>query len=177
MKKHWVKRNLIYLFMAGPVIACTTPVQESQEKGPDPVEEKFLDLNRYLQDKHQDHIRAFINRVGWTMEQTPTGLWFNVIEEGRGKSVEMNSRVTLTQSSLLLDGTLCYETPPGKTETIIAGKGNVMAGVTEGILKLKGGDSAVFIIPPHMGHGNFGDHNKIPGNSVIIYKVRVLRVN
>ena len=59
----------------------------------------------------------------------------------------------------------------------MVGKGGIESGVEEGLLKMTEGDSATLIIPPHLAHGNFGDRNKIPGNSVVIYKLRVLDVS
>ena len=49
------------------------------------------------------------------------------------------------------------------------GKGGIESGVEEGLATLlRKGTEAILIIPPHLGHGNFGDRDKIPGNSVLI---------
>ena len=62
-------------------------------------------------------------------------------------------------------------------KVITIGKGGVESGVEQGIRKLSDGAEAIFLIPPHLGHGNFGDREKIPGNSVLIYRIQVLKVD
>jgi FKBP-type peptidyl-prolyl cis-trans isomerase len=59
---------------------------------------------------------------------------------------------------------------------ITVGKGGVESGVEQGLKKLSEGAEAIFLIPPHLGHGNFGDRVRIPGNSVLIYRIQVLKV-
>jgi len=172
-----VNSSLAAVLIGCLLFSCRPPVQEPEEKTADIANEKLLNLNIYLREIHQDHIRAFLGRVGWDMEVTSTGLWYSIVEKESGEPVEMNSRVTYIYSSLLLDGTPCYEANVRNPETTIIGKDEMMSGLMEGLLKMNAGDSAIFIIPPHLGHGNFGDRNKIPGNSVIIYKVKVLKVN
>jgi FKBP-type peptidyl-prolyl cis-trans isomerase len=76
----------------------------------------------------------------------------------------------------LLDGTPCYQAGEKEPKTIVVGSGGVESGVEEGLLLMKEGTSATLLIPPHLGHGNFGDRNKIPGNSVLIYHLKILEV-
>lgn len=177
MKTFYQKISYVALLVVLSIVSCRTPVQEPQEKSGDNVGKQFLRVNQYLRDKHQDQISAFVDRVGWNMAVSSTGLWYSVEHSGDGKAIRKDSRVTYTYSSMLLDGTPCYEADRNHPKTITAGKGGVESGVEEGLLKMNEGDSATLIIPPHLGHGNFGDRNKIPGNSVIIYKLRVLKVS
>jgi hypothetical protein len=113
--------------------ACEPPVQEKPETGPDPVAEEFIRANQYMRRRHQDHIAAFVERVGW---KAP-----------------------------------CYEATDSAPKQIIVGRGGVESGVEEGLKTLRKGSRAIFLIPPHLGHGNFGDRVKIPGNSVLIYRL------
>ena len=154
-------------------IACDPPVQEYHQPGPDPVSEQFVKANKYMQRRHQDHISAFVDRVGWEATTTETGLWIIVEETGTGPGIRENDRVTYSFSSFLLDGTPCYEAGDDRPKQIVVGKGGIEAGVEEGLLQLRNGSRAVFLIPPHLGHGNFGDRDKIPGNSVLIYRIDI----
>ena len=176
MKNSYAKSSLICIILLGLLFSCSPPVQEVAVSATDSLDQEFLKVNRYSLDKHQDQIEAFVSRVGWAMEISPTGLWYHIDHQGNGKAVRKNSRVSFSFSSRLLDGTPCYEINEKNPKTIVVGKGGIEAGVEEGLMKMSEGDQAIFIIPPHLGHGNFGDRNKIPGNSVIIYKVRVLNV-
>lgn len=156
---------------------CDPPVQEQEEEGPDQVSEQFIRANQYMQQRHQDHISAFLERVGWPAEATPSGLWIVVERPGEGRKIATNNRVSYAFESTLLDGTPCYSASVEHPKVITIGKGGVESGVEQGLQKLKEGAEAVFLIPPHLAHGNFGDREKIPGNSTLIYRVQVLKVD
>jgi len=159
-----------------PGTGCRTPVQEQQESEPDPVPEQFIRVNQYIQQRQQDQISAFLERVGWPAETTSSGLWIVVETPGTGKRIEENSRVSYAYESTLLTGTPCYRATRDNPKVITIGSGGVESGVEEGLKHLSEGAKAVFLIPPHLAHGNFGDRDKIPGNSVLIYRVEVLKV-
>ena len=164
------------LFFLLILSACDPPVQEIVVQETDPVSEQFIRANQYMYQRHQDHISAFLDRVRWNAEVRPTGLWIVVTREGQGKQIGENSRVTYTFESTLLDGTFCYEATIRHPKVITVGKGGVESGVEQGLQLLSDGAEAIFLIPPHLAHGNFGDREKIPGNSVLIYRLSVLKV-
>lgn len=157
-------------------ISCDPPVQEQYVEREDPYKEQLVRTNRYMQMRHQDQIAAFVERVGWEAERSPSGLWIVREEEGHGPLITDNDIVSFTFSSSLLDGTPCYEAKPENPKQIVVGKGGVESGVNEGLKKLKSGSRAILLLPPHLAHGNFGDRNKIPGNSVLIYRIKVQNV-
>ena len=158
------------------LVSCKPPVQEYREPRPDPVREEFVRVNRYMFRRHQDHISAFVERVGWKATVTPTGLWIVIEEPGTGSKITEHSRVTYSFSSMLLDGTPCYEATEDDPKQIVIGRGGVESGVEEGLKHLRRGSRAIFLVPPHLGHGNFGDRDRIPGNSVLIYRVVIIDV-
>ena len=162
--------------LAALPLACDPPVQEHHTSEPDPVQEQFVKVNLYMQRRHQDHIAAFVERVGWDADVTPSGLWIVVEEKGKGPKIEENNRITFTFSSTLLDGTPCYEATDKKPKQIVIGRGGIETGVEEGMRHLRQGGRAIFLVPPHLGHGNFGDRERIPGNSVLIYRLEIKEV-
>ncbi len=169
--------NRVYaLVFAGLIASCNPPVQEQPAQNQNAVPEQFIRANQYMQRRHQDHIAAFINRVGWEASVTPSGLWIVENKPGTGQSIKLDSRVTFTFESMLLDGTPCYEATDQSPKTITIGKGGVESGVEQGLLLMKKGTESTLLIPPHLAHGNFGDRDKIPGNTVIIYYVKVIEV-
>jgi len=129
-----------------------------------------------MQRRHQDHIAAFVERVGWDARVTPSGLWIVIEDPGSGSGINENDRITFTFSSTLLNGTPCYEATGDAPKQIVVGKGGIESGVEEGIRHLRMNSRAIFLIPPHLAHGNFGDRNRIPGNSVLIYRIEVKEV-
>ncbi len=167
----------LILLLVGMLAACKPPVQERIEQQVDPVSEQLIRANQYMQQRHQDHIAAFLERVQWKAEMTPSGLWIVVENQGTGKRVGPQSRVSYSFESTLLDGTPCYNASIQDPKGITVGKGEVESGVEQGLQLLSEGAEAILLIPPHLAHGNFGDRDKIPGNSVLIYTLRVLKVD
>ena len=157
-------------------LACDAPVQVQEESEGNQVGEQFIRVNQYMQQRHQDHIAAFLERVGCQADVTPSGLWIVELEQGNGKRIDDNMQVSYAFESTLLNGTFCYKATADSPKRITVGKGGVESGVEQGLKKLSEGAEAIFLIPPHLGHGNFGDRIKIPGNSVLIYSVQVLKV-
>ena len=72
-----MQKGLFLLFLL-MLAACNPPVQETVEQEVDPVSEQLIRANQYMQQRHQDHIAAFLERVGWQAEITPSGLWIVV---------------------------------------------------------------------------------------------------
>jgi len=170
-----MNRALLFIFFT-LAFSCRTPVQEMDSVEEDPVPEQFVRANQYMQRRHQDHIAAFVERVGWEARTTPSGLWIVISQPGTGTAIDNGDRVTFSFESLLLDGTPCYSADEHQPKTIVVGNGGVEAGVEEGLKLLKEGTVATLLIPPHLGHGNFGDRDRIPGNTVLIYHLKILEV-
>jgi len=174
-----MNRKFYYLFFAFSLLvlqACAPPVQEQEENESNQLSEQFIRVNQYMQQRHQDHISAFLERVGWEAELSSSGLWIVLEKPGEGRRIEENRRVSYAFKSMLLDGTPCYEATAEHPKIITIGKGGVESGVEQGLKRLSEGAEAIFLIPPHLGHGNFGDREKIPGNSVLLYKLQILKV-
>ena len=164
------------IILASFLMACKAPVQEVTESQADLVSEELVKANQYMQQRHQDHMAAFVERVGWKAEVTTTGLWIIHEVHGSGAPIVENSRVTFKYESTLLDGTPCYMASAEKPKVITVGKGGVESGVEQGMTCLREGSEAIFLIPPHLAHGNFGDRDQIPGNTVLIYRLKVMKV-
>ena len=115
-----------FVFAAAVILfSCDSPVQEYKKQQPDPLSEQLVRANQYMQQRHQDHISAFLERVGWNATETATGLWIVVTKEGEGNGIEEKSRVAYTFSSTLLDGTPCYSANIDSPKMITIGAGGV----------------------------------------------------
>ena len=76
----------------------------------------------------------------------------------------------------LLDGTFCYSTDSLGPEDFRIGHSTAEQGLQEGIILMKIGGKARFILPPHLAHGLLGDADKIPLRATIIYDVELLNL-
>lgn len=106
---------------------------------------------------------------------TKTGLQYKVITEGNGQTPSAHSRVRVHYEGRLTDGTVFDSSYKRGTPTEF-GLGQVIAGWTEGLQLMREGSTYEFTIPPQLGYGEVGVPGHIPGNSVLIFKVELIKV-
>lgn len=144
------------------------------------IEEKLkkplMKANQNLVNQDNDRIKSYAERRNWNMQETVTGLWYEVYSKGNGALAKKGMIATINYTVSLLTGEVCYTSDSLGAKTFLIGKGGVETGLEEGILLLHQGDKARFIMPPHLAHGLVGDDNKIPMRSTIIYDVELLNL-
>jgi len=137
---------------------------------------KLASIHRNIVRSDADSIRKFIRDSNMRLIETKTGLWYNILDTTDGVSVAGGDYVTINYTVSLLDGTLCYTSDSLGSKTFTVGRGGVESGLEEGILRMKEGEKALFILPPHLAYGVVGDGNKIPRLAILKYDVDLLRV-
>ena len=113
----------------------------------------MADLNRYLVQKDKERIENYIERKHLKMTESPTGLWYQIINEGSGDRFTDNDKITMNYECSLLDGTKCYSSETLGPKEIVLGKSDIEPGMNEGLRLLKPGAEAIFIIPPYLAYG------------------------
>jgi FKBP-type peptidyl-prolyl cis-trans isomerase len=76
----------------------------------------------------------------------------------------------------LIDGSEIYSSDQSGNKEFVIGRGGVESGLEEGILLMRQGDRAKFIIPSHLGFGLLGDQDKVPPKSTLIYDLELLEL-
>lgn len=138
--------------------------------------ETYIKVNRSLVEREQKKIEQYAKKHNLDMETTGTGLWYCIDEAGKGNKIKKGQVVTLDYEVKLLDGTICYSSDKSGPKEFLVGQGGVESGLEEGILLLKPGTEARFIMPPHLAHGLIGDDDQIPSRAIIVYEVKVVNV-
>lgn len=156
--------------------ACKNKAPEEKKPRPD-QQETLMRINKYLVKKDADAIKGYIRRHGWNMQETKAGLWYEVTANGSGQKAETGKTATLNYKISLLNGKLCYSSDSLGAKSFLIGKGGVEPGLELGILMLREGDKARFIMPPHLAYGLMGDENKIPARATIVYEVHLLKIS
>lgn len=135
-------------------------------------------VNRVLIKEDREQIEAFVKRNKLEgITESPTGLFYLILGDADGIPVKSGYLVEYSYKVTLLDGTLCYQSKPDSLGAFVVGRGGVEAGLEEGVLLMKEGQKAKFIMPPHLAHGLIGDANRIPARAIIVYDIELLRVN
>jgi len=169
------KRFFIFIFalLLLGLSGCMNNTGQQNKKQRKPLTQKeLIDLNRRLMRNEKKQINAFIRSHHWKMKETGTGLRYVILQHGKGEKARTGEWVTIRYSVQLFDGEEVYS----GIKTFKIGFGNVESGLEEGILLLKQGDVARFILPSHLAYGLSGDGNKIPPHVPIIYHVEVLKL-
>ena len=134
----------------------------------------MADLNKFLVQKDRERIKNYIERKNLKMIESPTGLWYEIIKEGKGNNFKDYDKVVMDYECSLLDGTKCYSSSDLGSKKIIIGRTEIETGLNEGLRLLKPGAQAIFIIPPFLAYGFVGDRKMIPSRAVIVYNVNIL---
>jgi FKBP-type peptidyl-prolyl cis-trans isomerase len=167
-----ISRLLSFVLLSFLIISCNNKDDHKTISGPgkDQIEE----LNRYLIKKDRERIQNYIERKGLAMIESPTGLWYQIINEGTGEKLKDNDHISLDYECSLLDGTFCYSSAESGPMQLTLGRTSAEPGLMEGLKMIKPSGEAIFIIPPFLAHGLPGDGKKIPPRSVIVYRIKVL---
>jgi FKBP-type peptidyl-prolyl cis-trans isomerase FkpA len=174
-----MRRNLfIFSVLSGIWLVLTycsqnSPAVTSSENA---QQRDLVPVNKYLVKKSEQNIINYIQRKGWDMKETQTGLWYMIYEHGKGKPGEKGKVISFLYELSLLDGQKCYSSDSLGIKSFRIGSGHVESGLEEAALILHEGDKARIIMPPHLAWGILGDNNKIPGQASILYELTVVEV-
>ena len=135
-------------------------------------ESDLIEYNKSLLTKDRTLITEFAEEAGLAVRETSSGLWYLETKGGEGPEIKLGDDVKFDFECTLLSGTRCYS----GTTSLKVGYADAASGVTEGLQMMNPGSEYLFIIPPYLAYGLTGDGNKIPGRSILIYKIRIKEV-
>ena len=151
--------------------------QSPERKSVPSVEESLIKANKQAVKAENEQIDRFVQRYHWQMEKTGSGLRYNRYEKGNGEKAQTGKIAALKYEVRLITGDLIYSSEKDGLKEFLIGRGGVESGLEEGILLLRVGDRAKFIIPSHLGFGLLGDQDKVPPKSTLIYDLELISLN
>ena len=100
----------------------------------------------------------------------------------RVENCEMKSRkgdtLHMHYTGTLQDGTeFDSSIPGGEPLSFTLGSGQVIKGWDQGLLAMCAGEKRKLVIPPDLGYGDSGAGDKIPGGSVLIFEVELIKID
>ena len=159
------------------LISCNNRDEERQgHVNDDTLEEVLLKANKQAVKVEDQQIEDFISRQKWEMQKTGTGLRYLIYETGNGEKAEEGKVAVIEFAVSLISGELVYSSDISGPKEFLIGRGGVEPGLEEGILIMREGDHAKFILPSHRAFGLFGDQDKIPPKATLIYDVKLLKI-
>lgn len=104
-----------------------------------------------------------------------SGLQYQVLKAGSGKSPTATSKVKVQYEGRLLDGTV-FDSSIARNQPVEFQTSQVIAGWTEGLQLMKEGAEYRFFIPAKLAYGEMGSGDSIEPNSSLIFDVELLKV-
>ncbi|MFC2102438.1 FKBP-type peptidyl-prolyl cis-trans isomerase [Bacteroidota bacterium] len=157
------------------VASCREPVRPVEATANIRLnDDKLIDYNKRVVKTEDQQIEDFLQRYGWDVKQTSTGLRYLIYKKGSGRRGTVDMEVRFNYTIKLLNGMSVYSSDSLGEKSFILGHGRVESGLEEGMLLLREGDRAKFIIPSHLAFGLLGDQQKIPPGASLVYDVEIL---
>ncbi|QHL86519.1 hypothetical protein GU926_03305 [Nibribacter ruber] len=161
------------------------PSQLSQEE----IQSSMMQLQMQMQEKQQASAgasgeqnkkegEAFLqeNKGKSGVTSLPSGLQYEVLESGSGKTPSKSSNVTTHYHGTLIDGTV-FDSSYERGEPATIPVNGVIAGWTEALQLMKEGDKWRLYIPGDLAYGTRGAGGDIGPNATLIFDVELLKVH
>ncbi|MBC6365523.1 FKBP-type peptidyl-prolyl cis-trans isomerase [Algoriphagus sp. AK58] len=153
-------------------------------------QEKSAERAKALLVEEAKTIEAYVAEKGLNAQKTENGLYYVIEKEGTGDATTPGTTMYVNYAGYLLNGTLFDTSLPeiAKANNIFSegrpyeplpvnvGMGQVIPGWDEGLMLLKKGSKAKFIIPSPLAYGENGAGALIPANSILVFDVEVTDV-
>lgn len=165
--------NLLLVVFLG--VSCTGNSQEKR-RIPNDTTETLTRMNRMRVGGESKYIDEFIKSHSFSTQKTGTGLRYEIYHHGTGDTPVAHSVVELKYKIFLLDGTLCYTSDSSGNAKFRLGEGQQVAGLEEGVMRMRKGDKARLILPAHLAYGMTGDQNKIPPSRPVFFDIELINV-
>jgi FKBP-type peptidyl-prolyl cis-trans isomerase FkpA len=165
-------------------------MQAFYEEAMQKEQEKAAERAKVLMVEEAKTIDAYLASNKLTAQKTQSGLYYIIEKPGTGAETTPGTTMYVNYAGYLLNGTLFdtswpelakannmfSEERPYEPLPVNVGRGQVIPGWDEGLMLLKKGSKAKFIIPSPLGYGEGGAGTMIPANSILIFDVEVTDV-
>lgn len=115
------------------------------------------------------------NREREGVTELPSGLQYEVIQEGSGAKPGPTQKVTCHYHGTLIDGTV-FDSSVQRGQPATFPLNMVIKGWTEGLQLMAVGSKWRFFIPPQLGYGDRQVSAAIGPNSTLIFEVELLSI-
>ena len=107
--------------------------------------------------------------------KTPSGMVYQSLKEGKGKSPNASSTVEVNYRGTLTNGKE-FDSSYKRNQSISFPLSGVIPCWTEGVQLMKPGGKAKLVCPPELAYGARGAGRDVPPNATLIFEVELLNV-
>ena len=140
------------------------------------LESKQLTEFQALAQKNEQEGNAFLaeNAKKPNIVTTASGLQYQVLKQGTGKTPKYSSTVQVNYEGRLIDGTV-FDSSMARQQPVEFKLNQVIEGWVEGLQTMKVGGKTRFFIPAKLAYGDIGTGDVGPNNT-LIFDVELLEV-
>ena len=141
------------------------------------MQEAAQQMQSEIGEKNLTEGKAYLETYKTTegVETTTSGLMFKKIENGTGATPTLENQVEVHYEGALIDGTI-FDSSYQRNQTITFPVNGVIPGWTEALQLMKEGDIWELVIPSELAYGTQGAGGMIGPNSVLRFKVNLIKV-
>lgn len=137
---------------------------------------KIQENNKEQLAKKAEQEKKALEELSSGMTKTSSGLMYKIIHTTEGAKPVAGDNVAVHYVGKLTNGQV-FDSSYSRNEPIVfpVGTGRVIPGWDEGIMLLKEGEKAVFLIPSELAYGSRGAGGVIPPNATLIFEVELVK--
>ncbi len=177
-----MRKFLLFIMLTvlvGTFAACrdqkvTGNVVSSSEEKKEDKDAPYVEGNKNIMRRENEEMQMFIQRYGWQMQRTPTGLYVEVLSPGSGDLFKEGDRVSMNYRTFLLSGEQVYSSDSNGVKTFVVNRSEEIDALHEVAQMLRPGAQARLVIPSHLGYGVAGDGDRIKGLQPFMMEIGVL---
>lgn len=141
------------------------------------VNNYFAELEQKVNAENIEKGKAFLeaNSQKAGVVTLPSGLQYEVLKEGNGKSPKATDQVRCHYEGTLIDGTL-FDSSVKRGQPAVFGVSQVIPGWVEALQLMSEGAKWRLYIPSELGYGAHGAGEMIPPHSTLIFDVELIEV-
>lgn len=153
------------------------PTEMSAREAQTMLNEYFSRQQEVQSGKAKEEGRVFLaeNAKKAGVTTTKSGLQYEVLQEGTGRSPKATDTVRCHYEGRLLDGTV-FDSSYQRGEPADFGLNQVISGWTEGVQLMKEGAKFRFTIPYMLAYGEGGAGASIPPYATLVFDVELIKV-
>lgn len=141
------------------------------------VTEYFQEMQKKSQQEKKDAQQKFFeqNALKEEVQEEPSGLQYEILQEGSGNSPGINSTVKVHYHGTFLDGRV-FDSSVQRKKPVTFPLNGVIKGWQEALLKMKPGSKWKLYVPSDLAYGEKGAGNAIPPHTPLLFEVELLEV-
>ena len=155
----------------------TGSVVSSSEEAKEDKDAPYVEGNKNIMRRENEEMQMFIARYGWKMQRTPTGLYIEILDPGKGELYKEGDPVNLEYRTFLLSGEMIYSSDTLGLKHFIVNRSEEIDALHEAAQMLRPGAKARLVIPSYLAYGVAGDGDLIQGLQPIVMEIRFLDNN